>query len=59
MRIYIVEDKEHVTLMREKLKENENYCPCKIDRTIDTLCPCTEFRNQTSGTCHCGLYYKK
>ena len=53
-------DKEHVKKIREKLKQNDNYCPCVITRTPESQCMCEEFRNQkTDGYCHCELYYKK
>lgn len=35
------------------------HCPCKIDKTDDTKCMCKEFREQESGECHCGLYFKE
>jgi ferredoxin-thioredoxin reductase catalytic subunit len=33
------------------------YCPCRVDRNPDTICPCLEFR-QTKH-CHCNLYLPK
>lgn len=39
------------------LKENGGYCPCAIDKTPDTKCPCKDFRNGDG--CQCGLYVKK
>lgn len=56
--IKVSEDKELVQEIRAKLKENGGYCPCRIDKTPDTKCPCREFREQENGECHCGLYYK-
>lgn len=45
--------------IRKKLRENGGYCPCKLEQTEDTKCPCKEFREQeTQGECYCGLYYK-
>lgn len=58
MRIKVSEDKELVQEIREKLKENDNYCPCRIEKTPDTKCMCKEFREQSIGECHCGLYVK-
>lgn len=55
--IKVSENKELVQEIRAKLKENGWYCPCRIDKTPDTKCPCKEFREQESGECHCGLYY--
>lgn len=52
-------DKEYVKEMKDKLKANNNYCPCRLQKTPDTKCMCKEFREQESGYCHCGLYYKK
>ena len=53
-------DKDIVKEIRDKLKENDGYCPCRIFRTEDTNCMCKEFRemidNGKTGMCHCGLY---
>ena len=51
-------DKDFVEQILKALKENSNYCPCKIEKTKDTKCMCKEFREQKDGWCHCGLYYK-
>jgi len=59
MAIKVSDDKELVQEIRTKLKENDGYCPCRIQKTEDTKCPCKEFREQESGECHCGLYYKE
>lgn len=53
-------NEDRVRQIREALKANGGYCPCRIDQTPDTKCPCKEFREQkTSGECHCGLYVKE
>jgi ferredoxin-thioredoxin reductase catalytic subunit len=59
MIIKVSEDKELVQEIRKKLKANDNYCPCRIEKTPDTKCMCKEFREQESGECHCGLYVKE
>ena len=41
------------------LKNNDGYCPCKLQKNEDTKCICKEFREQESGVCHCGLYKKE
>lgn len=51
-------DNELVSEIREALKANNNYCPCRKEKTIDTKCMCKEFREQKDGMCHCGLYIK-
>ena len=58
MKITLNANKEKVQEIRQKLKENDGYCPCRITKTEDTKCMCKEFREQESGYCHCGLYYK-
>jgi ferredoxin-thioredoxin reductase catalytic subunit len=58
MSIRLSEDIELVKEIREKLKENDGYCPCKIEKTEYTKCMCKEFREQKDGECHCGLFYK-
>lgn len=59
MRITRNPNKDFVEQMLKALKENSNYCPCKIEKTKDTKCMCKEFREQKDGWCHCGLYYKE
>lgn len=58
MKIIQNPNKDFVEQMLKALKENSNYCPCKIEKTKDTKCICKEFREQKDGWCHCGLYYK-
>jgi ferredoxin-thioredoxin reductase catalytic subunit len=65
--IRVSEDKELVEEIRSKLEENnriygKRYCPCVIPteyNTDDNVCMCRSFREQKSGYCHCGLYYKE
>lgn len=52
-------DAEFVKEFKEKLKANDGYCPCRLKKTSNTKCMCKEFREQKSGYCHCGLYYKE
>lgn len=50
----------HVAEVRAALKANDGYCPCRLEKTPDTKCPCKEFREQTEpGLCHCELYQKE
>lgn len=63
-RVYFNPDEEIVAMVKEGLERTGGYCPCKINRSEDTLCMCTEFRNQIKdpefeGFCHCLLYYKE
>ncbi len=58
MKIEYSKNEQLVAEIKKKLKENFDYCPCKIERTEDTRCMCKEFREQKSGECHCGLYVK-
>mgnify|MGYP005948148675 FL=1 len=53
------DDKEMVKSIKEGLKRTGGYCPCRIQRTEENKCMCKEFREQDSGLCHCGLYYKE
>lgn len=58
MTIKLNSDKELVKNIRKRLKENDNYCPCRLIKSEDTKCMCKEFREQEEGECHCGLYIK-
>lgn len=57
------EDAEIVSQIKDGLKKTGGYCPCRLERSEDTKCICTEFREQMAdpdfeGYCHCMLYYK-
>lgn len=53
------EDEKKVEDIKIKIKENDGYCPCLLERTKDTKCPCKEFREiNEPGYCTCGLYKK-
>lgn len=58
MKIIENPDKKLVATIREQLKENGGYCPCRLQKTDESKCMCKEFREQESGECHCGLYIK-
>lgn len=59
MRIKVSENKELVKEIRQKLKDNNGYCPCRLVKNEDTKCMCKEFIEQEElGECHCGLYVK-
>ena len=57
-RIEINPDKEFADKMRKAIRDNDGYCPCRIQKTEDTKCMCKEFLEMEEGTCHCGLYQK-
>lgn len=53
-------NKEEYDEITQAVKDNNGYCPCELQRTTDTKCPCKAFRKQTiEEFCHCGRYYKK
>lgn len=60
MKIIQNPDNEYVKSIKAQLKANNGYCPCSIEKTVDTKCMCKEFRNMINngeiGMCHCGLY---
>ena len=63
MAVRFNEDKEMVAAIQEGLKRTGGYCPCRLERTEDNKCICTEFRQQINDPnfhcyCHCMLYYK-
>ena len=53
-------DKDYAQKVRAKLKDNDGYCPCRLEKNEETKCMCKEFREQIDrnevGMCHCGLY---
>ena len=64
MKIRLNENEEIVKAVKEGLERTGGYCPCRLERTPDTKCMCTEFKEQVAdpdfeGYCHCLLYYKE
>jgi len=57
-RVKVTDDIELASEIRQGLKENNGYCPCK-PVSDDTKCMCKEFREQDVGPCYCGLYVKE
>ena len=56
-------DKEYVESLRETMRQNGGYCPCRLEMNEENKCICKEFREQIAdpdfeGYCHCMLYYK-
>lgn len=47
-------DSSYVKEIKKRLKANNNYCPCKPEKTPDTKCPCADYRD--NGNCDCGMY---
>lgn len=45
-----------VALFKNKDKYGYEYCPCvaKNAYSVDTICPCKEYRE--TGICHCKMY---
>lgn len=66
--IEIVElETDRAKLIKEKLKNNGGYCPCKTAKSNNTKCMCDEFKFVISNMkksnidnlvsyCYCGLY---
>lgn len=59
MKIHVTNNVELRDQIRQALKDNGGYCPCRLEKTEDTKCMCKEFLEQESGPCHCGLYVKE
>lgn len=58
MRIEQIKDKQKVAIIRQKIRQNDGYCPCKSIKDDTTWCPCDSFLNGPLGECQCGLYIK-
>ena len=56
--IKVNKNKKLVAEIKQRIKDNNGYCPCRLLKNEDTKCMCKEFRDMTEGTCRCGLYIK-
>ena len=57
------DERELVDNVLKGLERKGGYCPCRLPKTPEFLCPCDEFRGQLAdpsyhGLCHCRLYRK-
>lgn len=57
------DDGDTASLVYKGLLRKDGYCPCRLPRVPEFLCPCDEFRRQLEnpqyhGLCHCRLYRK-
>lgn len=54
-------DIDYVNHIRSKLKANDGYCPCRLEKNDETYCMCQEFRDdikiKKQCECHCSLYF--
>ena len=44
--------------IKKLVDDNDGYCPCMIEQTVETKCMCLMFREQSIGKCLCGRYEK-
>lgn len=49
-------DSEFLRNLKKRIKSNSGYCPCAIEKSPDTKCPCKDFRENQE--CMCGLYVR-
>jgi len=60
MKIVLNSDKDYVKEIRDKLADNDGFCPCRVIKNEDTKCMCKDFKDKVAdgyiGECHCGLY---
>lgn len=49
-------DDEYVRNFKKRLKSNNGYCPCRIEKKPDNKCPCKAWRENAE--CICGLYIR-
>ena len=58
MKVKVVEGVDFAEF-KEKLKQNDYYCLCLLERSDDTKCMCKEFKEAEVGEiCHCNIYIK-
>lgn len=50
-------DKKHVELIISGLQKKDGYCPCKVGKLEENICPCDDFVKTKH--CHCKLYIEE
>lgn len=54
MKTVVNPDTEFVKNLKKRIKANNGFCPCQMEKTADTKCPCKIFKDTQE--CMCGLY---
>jgi ferredoxin-thioredoxin reductase catalytic subunit len=49
-------DKSLVIKIKQEIIDNNGYCPCLIEKSENSKCPCINMRKDNE--CICGLYIK-
>ena len=62
-RVSYNDDAKIVAAVLKGLQAKGGYCPCRLQKLPEFVCPCEEFRSQLAdgayhGLCHCRLYKK-
>ena len=52
----ITRDEKRAKIILEGLLKKDGYCPCKVQKIPENLCPCDDFIN--TGHCCCGIWEK-
>jgi len=50
-------DIKHVDLIIKGLQKKDGFCPCKVGKLPENLCPCNELIETQH--CHCKLFIKE
>ena len=45
---------DHVIKIIKAIEKLNGHCPCVLEQTDDTMCPCADFMNEN--ICHCKLF---
>lgn len=56
-KLVINPDKRIVKAIVNRLNIRNGYCPCRVEETKDTICPCLDMRRE--GHCCCKLYLEE
>ena len=48
-------------MLKKKEKFGDYYCPCRVQRIDENVCPCVHVHDEVKekGHCHCKLFYIK
>jgi len=52
-------NKQEYDLITNLVRKNDNFCPCRLEKTQSNKCMCDDFlRQDYEGECHCGRFVK-
>lgn len=58
--VHLNPDERVIEMLVRALEKNGGYCPCRVGKSLDNVCPCVSHLDEIkkNGHCHCFLFVR-